>query len=609
MRNAILLAALVCAGHASAQSLPGDNDEIGDDVRTQTEGVEPFLEYKKRVETAQSISPLDNGLFGESVSLYNGSTSFKVVDIDLPGNNGLPVRLAREFTVDIQPQGTGPAYDTLLRGLGNWQVDVPHMSATYAASSGWPDNRCSGGSVPSTTAGAGYFYRAEYWNGISIHLPGRGSTKALGVTSSAPAPTTGAAYRMTTTERDFLDCIPMSSGLPGDGFRLTTTSGTRYYFDVGVVRTASRLDKGYIKTSKWFEGEAELPVYLPRNHYYLLASKVEDEFGNTVHFQYNAAGHPTRIWSNDGREIQLNYSEGRLVSAVADGRLWQYQYSPNAHLDPNPNLAAVILPDLSRWEYTYTGNLKPLTPLTSDSLSAPWCAGLTVGIEQDFTLEAKHPSGATGVFSFTNLRHYRSGVHATECVQGGPPLTPTYALLTPYYFDVMSLMSKAVSGPGLSASSWIYDYGDASEFLWGTPSQQPVYPCTSCTVDKFVVVTNPDGTKRRHRFGKMYRFNEARTLGTEILDASGAVISAEASVYLSEPEATSQLFHGSYGSVLGGISDPMGALVRPVVSRTITQQARNFIWRVDTNCGPSGTAYCFDHLARPTKVVRSSTQP
>lgn len=606
LRAAILVATALVAGENNAQQLVDDGATGESLLQQQTEGVEPFIEFRKRIESAQNISPLDNGIFGESVSLYNGSTTFTVVDIDLPGNNGLPVQLARKIEIDIQPQGSGPAYDTLLRGIGNWHVDVPYMAATYPESSGWPTTRCSAGSVPGITAGAGYFNRAEYWSGISINLPGRGGTKALGMAAHAPKPTTSAQYRLTTTERDFLDCIPMASGLAGEGFRLTTAAGNKYYFDVGAVRTASRLEKSYIWRSKWIEGEAEVPVFLPRSHYYLLASKVEDVFGNTVHYEYNAAGHPTRIWSSDGREIQLSYAAGRLTSAAADGRIWSYEYSPNAHFDTNPNLAAVVLPDLSRWEYVYTGNLKPGTPPLSDSLFAPWCSGMSAGVEQAFTLEARHPSGAQGTFNFSNLRHYRSGVHVTECMQGGPPATPTYALLTPYYFDVMSLMSKVVTGPGLSPRSWTYDYGDSSEYMWGSLSQAPVYPCTTCTVEKTVVVTNPDGTKRRHRFGKMYRFNEARTLGTEILDASGAVISAEASVYLSEPEATSQLFHGSYGSVLGGISDPMGALVRPVVSRTITQQARNFIWRVDTSCGPSGTAYCFDHLARPTKVVRSS---
>lgn len=567
----------------------------------QSEGVEPYIEYKKRIETAQNISPLDNGLFGDSVSLYNGSTTFTVVDIDLPGNNSLPVTLARTLAIDLQPMGSGPAYDTLIRGLGNWQVDVPYIAATYPQHTGWNSDRCSVGSVPSLSHLAAVFHRSEYWHGLAINIPGRGTTTALGMVAQSPKPTNGVQYKLTTTERDMLDCIPMLSGLAGEGFRLTTSTGLKYHFNVGIIRTASRLQKSE------FSHNGEVQVFLPRNKYYLLASKIEDVLGNTVNFQYNAAGHPTRIWSSDGREILFSYSSGRLVSAVADGRTWQYEYSANAYSDPNPDLARVILPDTSRWQYAYTGTLKPSTPPPSDSLYLPWCQGLSAGVEQAFTVLATHPSGAQGQFNFNNTRHYRSGVHATECWRSGiPGYEEKFDPLVPYYFDVMSLTSKAISGPGLTPATWTYNYGISPEVMWGTPTEQPAYPCATCTPEKVVVITNPDGTQRRHRFGKMYRFNEARMLGTEVRDESGVVMNAESSVYLSEADAPSQLFHGHFGTVLGHISDPVAAYVRPVVSKTITQQSRNFVWRVDATCGSNGTTYCFDSLARPTKVVKSS---
>jgi hypothetical protein len=444
----------------------------------------------------------------------------------------------------------------------------------------------------------------EYWNGVSINVPGRGATSALGVMSQAPKPTNGIQYRLTTAERDMLDCIPMKSGIAGEGFRMTTSAGVKYYFDVGTVRTASTLE--WRRTSN---GVVETVLLFPRNHYYLLASKIEDPFGNTVNIEYNAAGHPSRIWASDGREIQLTYASGRLSTAVADGRIWQYEYSPNAYFDPNPDLVRVILPDASRWQYSYSGTLKPNTNPPSDSLNAPWCLGYSSIIEQTFTVASTHPSGASGQFDFSNMRHYRSGVNAAECMMGGDPFAPEYRVLVPYDFDVMSLTTKRISGPGVPLKSWAYDYGSDVETFWGSTSQAPTYPCTTCAAEKAVVVTNPDGTKRRHRFGKMYRFNEGRMLGTEVIAADGTVLSAESSVYLSDAQAASQLFFGSYGTVLGGISDPVTAYVRPVVSRTTTQQSRNFIWRVDNTCGTNGNTYCFDPLARPTRVVRSSAQP
>lgn len=78
-----------------------------------------------------------------------------------------------------------------------------------------------------------------------MHVPGRGSTNALGIQTATPRPSAG-TYKLATSERDVFDCIPMKAGLAGDGFRMTTLEGVRYYFDVATSRTAARLKK-YVK--------------------------------------------------------------------------------------------------------------------------------------------------------------------------------------------------------------------------------------------------------------------------------------------------------------------------------------------------------------------------
>lgn len=266
--------------------------------------IEPYVEYRKRVEAAQNVSPLDSGLFGEQVSLYNGNTTFSVTDIDLPGNGTLPVRLSRRYAIDLQPQDQNFAYDSLLRGMGNWDVDVPHMSATYDVAAG-NALRCNGAYIPTL---GGIFRRGEVWQGISINVPGKGSSSAMGVQTQTPQPSGGATYKLTTNERDVFDCIPMKAGFTGEGFRMTTASGDRYYFDVATTRTAAKLVK-YVNDSTGLP----VAVVMDRNRLYLLASKIEDRFGNTVEFQYNSNGHPTRILANDGRDINLVYTGGRLT--------------------------------------------------------------------------------------------------------------------------------------------------------------------------------------------------------------------------------------------------------------------------------------------------------
>ncbi|WP_313214908.1 RHS repeat domain-containing protein [Stenotrophomonas acidaminiphila] len=582
----ILVSGMVFAQDQGDGSLSGAPD-MGLPARQESasgsEGIHPYLDYRKRVETAQSISPLDNGVFGDQVSLYNGAADFSVTDIDVPGNNALAVQLGRRLSVELQPQNNLAPYDGRLLGMGNWDIDVPYVAAVYPSSSGWSATRCSVGSVPATVASN--FYRAEYWQGITVHVPRRGTTSVMGIQASVPRPSSG-TYRFTTAERDVFDCIPMKSGLAGEGFRMTTSSGVRYFFDVGVTRTAARLMK-YVKPAS---DEFPIEVYLDRQKHYLLASRVEDRFGNTVEFQYNGNGHPIRIWSSDGREITLTYANGRLSSVFAHGRTWSYQY------DTHGELTQVTNPDGSQWRYSYSGSLMP--PAEPVGMAAmPWCSHTPPALSVNYTLTATHPSGMTGIFAFDNRRHFRSGVHVTECAQGGDPLDPEYTLLVPHYFDVMSVNSKTLSGPGMTSPLiWSYDYSSPFTTLWGVPTQMPSYPCTTCSAEKSTTVTNPDGVKKRHYFGMRYYDNDGRQLRVETLSATGTVVRTETSSYMTESAAVGQPFHGEYGSILGGMNDPASARIRPVVMRSVAQDGVNHLWHAST----------FDAFARPVNVTQSS---
>lgn len=560
--------------------------------QVKSQGVEPYVEYRKRVESSQNISPLDNGLFGEQVSLYNGSTTFSVTDIDVSGNHALPVQLTRTFAVELQPQNFLGDYDSLLRGIGNWDVEVPYMAATYNVSAGTP-LRCDG-LFEAAPVIEGYFNRSEVWHGISVNIPGRGKTSTLWPQAGVPLPAGAATYKLTTSERDVFECISMQPGFSGQGFRMTTASGLRYYFDVGATRTAAMLEKRV----RYVAQPLPMPVYLPRNRLYLLASKIEDRFGNTVQFQYNANGHPTRIWANDGREINLTYTSGRLTTATSHGRTWQYQYASSPVSGMYAWLIQVTQPDNSKWQYTYNDTLMPSPGRSLPPL--PWCASNPVILTASLTMTATHPSGAVGAFNFSNRRHYRSGVHATECTSWGDPSYENYALLVPHFYDVMSINSKTLSGPGLSSMAWSYEYGFHMQSLWGTHTTWLPYPCTTCTESKTVTVTNPDSTKSRYTFGIRYHDNDGRQLKVETLRADDTVIRAETNTYMTEAETATQPFHGVYGSIMGGhIQDPVSARIRPVTDRILVQDGTTFRWQANT----------FDAFARPTSVTKSSTVP
>ncbi|WP_349985629.1 RHS repeat domain-containing protein [Stenotrophomonas sp. WHRI 8082] len=548
-------------------------------------GIEPHHEYRKRTQSAEMPAALDTGLFGESISLYDGRTDFRVVDVDLPGNSTLPVQFARRLAIELQPQDEISAHDSRLLGAGNWDIEVPYVSATFPSASGWPATRCSVGSVPSTT---GQFSVREHWNGISIHIPGRGDTPMLSYQQNTPRPTDGATYRNTTKERDAIDCIALSDG-QGEGYRLTTTSGERYYFDRLVSRSESTLQKSI----PFNEDLVQIDVYLPRARYYLLASRVEDRFGNVVRFTYNGSGHPTSIEANDGRLISLSYVQGRVSQVQANGRLWKYAYAARPL---ETELATVTLPDTSRWTYASTGSLLPSVNHPGDTLPpTAWCRTRPTILSADYGLTVTHPTGARGDFSFSNDRHARTGVHATECMKKGDPRYPEYARIVPEFFDVLSVKSKLITGPGLPPMKWTYGFGNQSPTYWGTPDSPPSYPCGTCMPTKTVTVVRPDGSTQQLTFGTLYRFNDGRQLGERILSASGAELSVTTTDYLGEGAMASQPFANEYGGILGAVNDPASVWVRPVVRTSTVREGTSYSWE----------SIAFDSFARTVQSVRS----
>ncbi|MFC6840103.1 hypothetical protein ACFQGW_09915 [Xanthomonas theicola] len=300
--------------------------------------IEPYVEYAKLVRATEQTAPLDDDLMGDSVSLFDGQTSFRNVDIQLKGNDALPVELARRLAVKPRPLGD---FSKEYAGLGNWEIDVPSISGTFDAAYKWntdvlnrPKARCSAVFYPTVRSGVN---RREVWHGNSVHVPGRGDQEMLLLDGSPLAPTNGRAHLWTTSAMDAFECKgSTANGYPGEGFVMTTAAGTKYTFDVAVERGGSVIEKNQVR--------------VPRTTVYLLASRIEDRLGNHVTYRYNGNGHPVSIASSDGRSISLDYDGERLVRASANGRVWSYHY------DGNGQLATVVRPDQSRWQYQYGGS-------------------------------------------------------------------------------------------------------------------------------------------------------------------------------------------------------------------------------------------------------------
>jgi hypothetical protein len=149
----------------------------------------PQEDYAKRLRAAELVSPLTSDLFGDSVGLFNGATEFAVVDIDLPGNGGLPVQLRRRVKVESRKELS------FLGGFGIWDIDVPYLHGVFDLTFKWNQggngaaNRCSQLWYPKVNLPLNL---REIWSGTQMHIPGEGDRELLHLqTTTHPVPTMG----------------------------------------------------------------------------------------------------------------------------------------------------------------------------------------------------------------------------------------------------------------------------------------------------------------------------------------------------------------------------------------------------------------------------------
>lgn len=359
-------------------------------------------EYQKKIKAATEVAALGNGMFGNQTSDATGKTVFTAVDIDLPGNNALPVRFGRRLPIE-------PRYiQEELGGLGNWDIDVPYIEGTFSTVYGWsvaasdsPDRykRCSIAASPKVEGII--FSPEEVFHGYRMHIPGIVDDLMMKHANNHANPIDGNVYRWIVGNSGRVSCLPtIKNGQPGEGFLVHLDDGTRYYFDYPVERFAPTLRKG----PKYVQGYS-----MPRKRIFMLATRVEDRFGNFVDFQY-AAGILASVTASDGRQIAIQPTSSGYV-ATANGRQWQY------HLE-NGHLINVISPDASVWTYSPFGTYSPRLEYDGESAAleffSPSDQCLAVPQFSDYlggaTFVATHPSGSRGEFGFTGKVFSRSRV-------------------------------------------------------------------------------------------------------------------------------------------------------------------------------------------------------
>lgn len=575
----------------------------------------PWEEYDKLIKSAQTIKSEGPTLFGDSVNLYTGATSFAATDVSIPGNFPIPVALGRRFA---------HATDARSRPFGDWDWDVPYISGTFSRAEGWvlgqtatttTANRCSSATSvesarppwvkvqSSTPARAPAVEEWEYWSGYRMAVAGGEQELLLATAETRPRPTDGGIYPWVTNKHWHLSCVPsLQSGQAGEGFMARSPDGTRYRFDWMVARPSDDLVKPVTADGTVLQR----PV--PRDEIRLYPTRIEDRFGNWVAYQWSGAKLQT-ITSSDGRQLSFtweNVSGYDRVAKVATntGREWRYGYSAYSQL------TSVTLPDNSSWNIDfhalwgnpyYSNEPEPMIPggqvrLQDKALSCSWMRAL---VPLTRTATITHPSGARGEFVFQTIRHGRHKVPLT-CIpppdmsaRPEPDFQPTedtYTALIPARFDVLAVRSKTVTGPGLPGYTWTYDYN--------TPVGSWNEGCANCAPTKTTVVNGPGGERTVNTYGVVFNENEGQLLQVDAY-AGNTLLRSTTNTYFNAATASQQpLFANRMGvSPQVRLDSFSSERQLPTVFGSVQQDGVRF----------DATYEMFDEFAQVTRTGQSST--
>ncbi|WP_257387684.1 RHS repeat domain-containing protein [Tahibacter caeni] len=604
-------------------------------------------EYARDISSAQTVAAFGPDLFGESVNLKDGVTSFSATDVTAATNSGLPVAVGR--TLGVNAMDVDDYVDKLADGelFGNWKLDVPVIHGTFDERTGWvvgsstPTLRCSSGYTPpparSLFSAWNLSYLPEqYWHGNEVRIPGKGSYPLLALPSDRARPDDGQQYFWTTKDGWRVSCLPAVKNAAGEGFKVALPDGTKYTFDwmssrkvaalkdkqcksayyneYNVINWAftyytfdwddvtpddpngrwrmNRMDGGAVSGGSRQVNFCREEVVVNRREYFLHATKVEDRFGNTVVYDYDPAN-PRRlrtITSSDGNAIGLSYgSNGKISAVTQNGRTWQYQY---ASAD-GATLSAVVRPDGSRWTFQY-GDLYSM--LHQDNQHILWldCEPSVPG-QATASVTIGHPSGAVGVFDFRSMAHGTDRVPGS-CYQPDPDQS-THAVLTDVLmvYKAASLTSKQISGPGLATHTWTYDY--SPHWSWNATGyvDDCSFPAANCDSTVKTDVTAPDGTVTRSTFGNDYWHNAGQLLKVETL-SDGVPVQTVEHTYLAS--AAGQAF-----------PDAAGVDPNPRNNRLVTEKNRPLSVTTTSRGGDHFTRSfnAFDAFVRPTRVTRANS--
>ncbi|KZN68264.1 hypothetical protein N473_07510 [Pseudoalteromonas luteoviolacea CPMOR-1] len=490
--------------------------------------------YKEYTNNSTEVETLTTDLLGDKVDLANGGFSISHNELSLTVNGGLKLDLTRTFS---DPD----SWFHSTKEFGSWSLKLPHLRSVYATdtagtydnASAWAKgNACTAnvGATPNMVYNHTIFHDADdielvvyrmhrdaYWSGDSLSLIDEPSYKLLEKMTGGPNEN---KFKKTTKASHEITCYTAKSG--NEGFKVISPNGITYYLDEmrqiagrNNLRMSAYVEQGCVpfncppKQVPTGGGGSPSGSWVEQFHVFMLPSKIEDKFGNTIEFNYLENGKIDYITTSDNQRVDFTWDpvEERIESINHNGRVWQYDYRIVKFSDARRYnlLEKVTLPNLQTWIMEYGNDKVFETPRLQIPGAAPGCIA-NEGLHIENFITVKHPNGTSGQFG---IRDLCKGITDVPRILKIDPngFTEHDDVWVPKSHAAYSLVKKTLNIPGVSSPLiWSYDYtGEEGSFS------------NILNVDhtKVTTVTNPDNSYIKHHHSRRYGVTQNNLLKEE----------------------------------------------------------------------------------------------
>ena len=425
-----IINSLICASFAHSQNIPtspGTDFDIGSLITN----------YKAAGGGSLYLSALDENLMGENYDVDTGSVSFNHTDVALPGNNSLPVTFSRRADGNYHL-----VYgEDHISEIGKaWKVDIPYVVTRVEQG----NSLSCVDTLDVSDRFVNSFFTESLDIGTKLYTPGSGERDLGEEAVQTPAGFYG-ARKMATRDYWIATCGDATNLTGVTGYTVKAPNGNSYKFNHVKIRPSTFIVQ--------FPPQTSIPPQVVVDNTYFMPTEITDVDGNWVKYSYNSHG-VTRIWSNDGRDITINYTGHLVSSVVANGRQWTYAYNGD-------DLSRVTLPDGRYWSFGANEVGLGYTGVRDGD-----CVTKRIYPSADRDHVMRHPSGTVATFvtamTFNHVTRVPAKPYTAWTSTGGGlgsfETSCSTAKVRPNMFMTRALQSKTLTLTDGEEYIWSYDY-------------------------------------------------------------------------------------------------------------------------------------------------------